>query len=172
MYIWSWRSRRWPGGGSFEQDFGVAAEVFVHAVLQVGDPGGCDGLRGERLVDKLHHRRAIRGGQGGKPMLFQRITFIAGEAVEALEVDDIGAERGGEGGEGAAKQRGDGVPAFLMHGVAGDQAGERGGQAKRFVAAADSGVAGDEPGLLHEQRATLVGRFEHQGNLVKQIEDN
>jgi hypothetical protein len=57
-----------------------------------------------------------------------------------------------------------------VHGIAGDEGGEGGGEAERVIAGADAWMPLNEARLLHKPRPPLVGGLEHQRNLVEQVE--
>ena len=116
---------------------------------------------------------AVGGGPGGQPVLFKGQAFVAGEAVDAFEVDQIGAGAGAaESGEGLGKACIHGVAAFLRHGVAGDEAGEAGGGGESGVITADGGVAGEEA-VLFDEPGTVAGGvapvLKRQGEAVEKI---
>ncbi len=148
----------------------MAAQVIFEAALQVADGGGGGGLLGKGAVEERGDGGAVVVGEEGEPLLFERVAFVAGEAVEAFQIHDVGAGAGGERGEGGAEEVGDGAAAFLVDGIARDESGEGGGGEEGFVAAAEVGVAGREADLFHEPSAALVGRFEVEGGFVEEVE--
>jgi hypothetical protein len=151
-------------------DFGVVAKVVFETLQETGDVGGSGGLRGERLVDERDGERTVGGGEGGEPFLFHGVAFVAGEAVEAFQIHDVGSVACGEGAEDGAEQRMNRAVTFLGAGVAGGELGEGGGVEEGFVAAADAGVAGDEAGFFYEPGIAGGGTFKEEGYFVEEVE--
>ncbi len=133
-----------------QQNLGVRAEIVLKAAEQSGGwriGAGGRGCResGEWRGEQAFRFGAVGGGQAGEPFLLHRVAFVAGETVEAFEINEVGSGAFGKGGQGGAQERGDGRAAFVRPGVAGDERSKRGGEAKRFVAPTDAVMTGDEP---------------------------
>ena len=73
----------------------MTAEVVFEPALQAEDGFRGGRLAGEGLVEQGGDLGTVRFGEGGEPFLPQGIALVAGEAVETLEVDDVGALAGG-----------------------------------------------------------------------------
>lgn len=148
-------------------------EVGLEAFGEAGEVGG--GKRGGLggLVEGGGDEGAVGGGQGGEPLLFEGEAFVAGEAVEAFEIDEFGAGAGaGERGEGLGEAGVDGGAAVLRAGVAGDEAGEAGGGGEGGVVAAEGGVAGQEAVLVDKPGAFAGGVAavaEGEGEAVEEV---
>jgi hypothetical protein len=128
-------------------------------------------LVGDGAVEHVGEGVAVGGREGGGPLLFQGVTFVASEAVKAFQIYDVGATAGGEGGENRAKEFVNGGAGVLGHVVAGDEAGESAGGGEGFVAAAEAGFAVKEADLFDEPvGAAIAGAFEEEGGFVEEVE--
>ena len=112
------------------------------------------------MIEQCRNGGAVGRWQRGEPLLFERVTFVTGKSIQALEPYQIGPGAGSEGRECLAQERGDLSAAFFEDGVARDEGGEGGGELEGFVTAPEFGVTRDESGFLHEPRAALVGALE------------
>jgi len=70
----------------------------------------------------------------------------------------------------AAGGRADIIHFKALYRFARDEFSQRRGTQEGLVRRADRGVAEEEPRLLHEPGAALVGGFEHEGGLVEEVE--
>ena len=84
-----------------------------------GFKGG--GLGGERLVEEVDREQTVVSREGGKPMLFDGITLVASETVDAFKINNLSAGFGAEGSQRSAEEGRYVRAAVFMHGIAGDQ---------------------------------------------------
>ena len=80
-----------------DQDFRVAPEVFFKTEMQTCDGRGENVLFREWLIQQGGDSLAIFRRKCGDPMLLDRITFVAGKAVERFEMSDIRSHCCGKG---------------------------------------------------------------------------
>lgn len=131
----------------------MAVEIAFQMLPQTLHDGRRNGLTVERLVEEFGDLGAALAREGRIPLLPQRMSFVPGEAVQALEVDDVGPFGGLEGGEGGVKETIDRLTAFVRDGIGCDQGGEGTRGPKAVIATPDAAVAGDQSRLTDEPGA-------------------
>jgi hypothetical protein len=99
-----------------------------------------------------------------------RITLVAGEEVEGLEVDRIWSHAGFPRGQRACQERVDLVAGVVGHVVAGEHAGKSTGERERIPRAPQRGSARDRDGVADEPSAALVAGLELELEFVEQVD--
>ena len=145
----------------------MTSQIFFEPTVQSSDGGVGRSLLAERFVEQVSYLLAVFRGESGNPMLFDRIAFIASEAVESFEMRDVRTHGCGKRSERLVQQRTHLGAAFLMHMIAGNQRTEMRSMEQRFVALTDSGMTGDQLRLFDEPSLALIGGFDEKGGFIK-----
>lgn len=128
-----------------EVEFQVAGEAEQFGVRHGGGVA--------RLAQGGRDPIPVRRRKGREPLLFQRQALVAGEAVEALEVNQRGTcARAGERREGLTEEGVDARAGVGWHEVARNQASEAGRGGERGKIAAKCGVARKKAVFADEPR--------------------